>query len=650
MHNLAPRFLMLLALLATVLVYRPGLHGPFLFDDGINIVSNQHLRLDDLSQGSLYQAAFSIPNGLFKRPLSMLSFAANVYVDRDKIEPFPSAYSFKATNLAIHLLNGIAVFFLTRLLLSLYRERRQPDLPPAYSGWLALAVSAAWLLHPLNLTGVLYVVQRMTSLAALFTFIGLGFYFWGRTRLCRGQYGGIFAILTSLFVFTPLAMLCKENGILLPFFMLAAEIFLFRFETAKLATRRMLISIMALFVVLPACALIGYLLLHPDWILGGYAGRDFTLPERLMTEARVVWFYVRLIVLPSIALMGLVHDDFAVSSHLFEPASTLPAILGVLTLLAGILLLRKRLPLVAFGLAFFLLGHSLESTFVPLEIAHEHRNYLPMFGILLIIFHLLLAPFKATSARLARRAAAIALIALFAACTFSRSTDWSNSYNLWAAEVEHHPASIRANTAMGDVYANALTFDPVTKESNYQQARHYYQQIIALNKFNTEGLFSLIRLSEIYGQPVESSWLNDLAYGLEHEAIPANTNDHLISLALCLRQKNCPLSAIQVQHLIEAPLRNPKVTGRSKALIYSAQIFYFFNIAHDYPAALESTRNAIALDSQEFENQLWLATIFIAMHRNDEAHTQIALLRKLDSGNRRSRDIAALEEQLINGS
>lgn len=650
MQKLIPRFLLLLALLAAALAYRPGLHGPFLFDDGINIVSNPHLKLADFSKESLYEAAFSISNGLFGRPLSMLSFAVNFYFDRDKIEPFPSAFSFKTTNLAIHLLSGIAIFILTRLLVALFRERRRPDSSRAYPEWLALAVSAAWLLHPLNLTSVLYVVQRMASLAALFTFIGLILYVWGRARLHTGQRGGMMAILAGLLVFTPLALLSKENGVLLPVFMLATELILFRFETAQPGARRFLIGFFVIFAALPALIVTAQLALHPDWLLAGYARRDFTLTERLMTEARIVWFYLRLILLPSTALMGVVHDDIAVSRELFDQATTLPAIIGILALPVGVWLLRRRQPLVAFGILFFLVGHSLESTVYPLELAHEHRNYLPMFGILLAFFHLLLEPLHAASARWPRRAAAILLIALFAAGTFSRASDWSTLENLWSGEVEHHPASIRANTAMGDFYANALTFDPATKTANYEFARHYYEQIIALKKYNTDGLFSLVRLSELYGQPVDKAWLNDLAHGLEHEAIASNTNDRLITLAMCKTKVACPLRLDEIDELMRAPLRNPKVIGRDKALIYSALTVYLFNITHDYTAAAEATRHAIELDPQDIEHQLWLATILIAMQRPDEAREQISLLKQLDPKKIRARDIEFLEKQLTQGN
>lgn len=650
LQQLVPRFMLLIVLLATALVYRPGLHGPFIFDDGLNIVSNQVLRLHDLSPESLREAAYSVPSGTLNRPLSMLSFAFNFYFDRDVIEPFLTAYSFKATNLAIHLLNGIVIFIFTRLLIGLYRERCRPNLPSAYPEWLALAVSAAWLLHPLNLTGVLYVVQRMSSLAALFVFSGLSLYLWGRARLFSGQRGGMIAILTSLSVFTPLAMLSKENGALLPFFMLAAEVVLFRFETALPSARRVLIAIFIVFAVLPAIALLGYLFLHPDWVLGGYIKRDFNLPERLMTEARVIWFYLRLIVLPNTSLMGIYHDDIAISRHLLDPVTTLPAILAIFALLSSVWVLRRYQPLVAFGILFFVVGHSLESTIFPLELAHEHRNYLPMFGILLAFFHLLLDPQYAVTTRLPRRTAAFLLVVLFAAGTFSRAKAWANDYDFWSAEIDHHPASVKTNAAMGDLYANSLALDPAVANANYQSARHYYEQTNMLKKNTAPSLFGLIKLSELHGKPVEKAWVNELTHSLEHEAIPANTNEHLFSLAACGAKVECPLNAREIDKLMHAPLRNPHVTGRDRALIYSTLAFYFFNIKNDYSAAIEAARHAIELDPQDINHRLWLATTLIALHRADEAREQIALIRQLDPWGLKARDIASVEKQLSQGN
>ncbi|MCZ7654258.1 MAG: hypothetical protein M5R42_08160 [Rhodocyclaceae bacterium] len=120
-----------------------------------------------------------------------------------------------------------------------------------------------------------------------------------------------------------------------------------------------------------------------QWLWAGYALRDFSAVERMLTEGRVLWFYLGLILFPRLEALGLYHDDIAVSTGLIAPWTTLLALVGLFGLIWLAWRLRLRMPLTAFGLAWFLIGHGLESTFLPLEIAHEHRNYVPLFGILL---------------------------------------------------------------------------------------------------------------------------------------------------------------------------------------------------------------------------------------------------------------------------
>ncbi len=172
---------LLLAVLCSIglLAYSPGLSGDFLFDDDANIVHNDNIHIHKLTPASLKGAALSGHSGPLKRPVSMLSFALNYYFAG------LDTFYFKLTNVVIHLLNGIGLFFLTRLILAAYRERHEPRLTDRHLLVLSLAVSAAWLLHPLNLTGVLYVVQRMTSLSALFVIWGLVLYMAGRRRMIR---------------------------------------------------------------------------------------------------------------------------------------------------------------------------------------------------------------------------------------------------------------------------------------------------------------------------------------------------------------------------------------------------------------------------------------------------------------------------------
>lgn len=649
LQRLIPYFLLLVAIVLTSLIYRPGLKGPFIFDDGVNVVDNQHLRIHEISLANLREAAFSIPNGVFYRPLSMLSFSINFYLDAGKITPFPEAFSFKLTNLIIHLLNGIALFALTQLLAGAYRRHRQPNLPSTYPRWLALATSAAWLLHPLNLTSVLYVVQRMTSLSALFVLGGLIAYVWGRGRLHAGRSGGMATIVVGMLVFTPLAMLSKENGMLLPFFMLVIELTLFKFETASIAARRGLIILFIVSTVLPAIFFILYVIQHPDWVLGGYLNRDFTLSERLMTEARVLWFYLRLILLPSIALMGMYHDDIVVSHQLLDPIQTFPAMLGILALPIFAWLWRRQQPLIAFGILFFFVGHSIESSFIGLELAHEHRNYLPMYGLLLVFFHLLLAPMQAESALLLRRCVAVLLIGLFAIGSFSRADSWATSFSLWRSEVEHHPDSVRTNLEMGNVYARYTSIaaeNSEDKEVSYSLARHYYEQATSLKKSDVYGLFALIWLAGTHGKTVEEFWLDELTRRLSQETIPPDLNNQLVLLANCQLQPNCTLTKNQLERLQYAVLNNAKVVGRSRALIYSAVIYYHVNVTHDYPAAFDAVDRAIESAPLEFENRLWKVRILAAMQRAKEAREYFGLLAQYDRNQTHAQEIVLLGKEL----
>ncbi|MGZ3236435.1 MAG: hypothetical protein ACXU8A_03575, partial [Burkholderiaceae bacterium] len=387
----------------TFLVYMPGLNGPFIFDDTPNITKNPAVAINDLSIQSLKQAMFSSSSGMLKRPISMLSFSLNYFVSG--FDP----YYFKLTNVIIHFAVGLGIFILTILLLDVYRKQVQPALSAAQTYWISLAVAGAWLLHPFNLTSVLYVVQRMTSLSALFMVWGLVMYVWGRMRL-QEEKSGLWHILSSFFIFTPLAMLCKENGALLPMLLLIIEATLFKFQNNDPKIRRFIKGIFAFTIVLPALFMIGYIALHPHWLPSMYIGRDFTLSERLMTETRVIWFYIRLILLPSVSQMGLFHDDIVISTGLLQPVSTLFSIVGLLTLLLISFLLRKKAPLVTLGILFFFAGHILESTVIPLEITHEHRNYLAMYGLLLPLFFHLLQPVQYISTLTLRRVTAILFI------------------------------------------------------------------------------------------------------------------------------------------------------------------------------------------------------------------------------------------------
>ncbi|HEY3326935.1 MAG TPA: hypothetical protein VGK14_07145 [Novimethylophilus sp.] len=631
--------LLLFILALTFVIYYPGLSGPFVFDDIPNIERNSYIAIQDVKPHTLIKAGVSSASSALGRPLSLVSFALNYHAAG--LNPF----YFKLTNLIIHLANGLGIFILTLLLLDFYRKQFQPGLAATHIQVISLAVAAAWLLHPFNLTGVLYVVQRMTSLSAFFSIWGLALFFWGRIRLYEGA-GGAVPVFASFLLFTPLAILSKETGALLPVFMLAAEIVFFNFYAEKPVARNILLGFYICFAAIPIVAMLVYIVMHPQWLLAGYSNRTFSLIERLMTEARVLWFYLWQIILPSNAQMGLYHDDIVNSRGLFKPVSTIFSLAGILTLLGLSFVIRKKAPLIAFGLLFFFAGHTLESTIFPLDIAYEHRNYLPMYGILLMLFFYLLYPLRYLNILRLRQIVAILLISLFSFNTFSRANEWSNPYDLFHAQVEHHPNSVRSNVEMGSIYSNMTANDPAGTEMYYQLSQQYYENAVKLDINDVGGLFGLIMLNASTARIIDSNWLKDMAYRLEHAPYAAITSDKLISLTNCQLQGRCKLPDIEIEALLMAALRNPTATGQNRSKILFALSSYLINVKRDYPGALAVMHEMADLSPYDLEYRFALIKFLTALQRPDEADIEIQKARTMDTQRKHTTTIAELEKQL----
>ena len=480
----------------TAAAYWPGLTGPFVFDDITNIVYVPDLRISDLSADSLWQAALAVPQqGPLGRPLAYLSFGLNHYFTG--LQP----YYFKLTNVVIHLLTATALLALTLALIS--RARDGATASSATALYCGLIVSAAWALHPINLTAVLYVVQRMTSLSALFVVVGLLGFVYGRQRLLEGRVVGYLLIVISLSLFGTLATLTKENGVLIFAYAFVIEVTCYRFASARTLERETRYFLWALFTV-PAVAALAGIAIKFDQMVGAtaYASRPFDLYERLLTEARAMWLYLRLIAIPDTGVLGLYHDDFELSRSIGDPWPTLPAVVGIgmLTLLAfGAI---RVAPALAFGLLWFFLGHSIESTALPLELVHEHRNYLPSFGLIFATVY------YATHPKLMSHIKPVLIYGFFAlyvgllgSATHARARHWSSEWDLYTTEVRNHPNSARAHTMLGILYHD---------NKIYPAAEQEFMQAAALNTESADPLIRLAQHQFVAKQKIEPQVMNEL--------------------------------------------------------------------------------------------------------------------------------------------
>lgn len=547
------QWLALLAVLALVaLAYLPGLRGPFVFDDYPNIVNNPTVAVTVLTPASLHAAATSNTSGPLGRPLAALSFA----LDHWRAGGF-YPLAFKLSNLAIHLLNVLLVYALAGRLARLAGAG-------AASGMVALFAALLWGLHPLQLTSVLYVVQRMTSLAATFTLAAMLCWLQARERWQRpaeptpdAPWPGVDVLagpaprvarggpdrrvtagwLLACGVFFVLGLLSKENAVLLPLYLAVIEFTLWRRADRPDAGRRAANAFFALTLALPLVAGVLLFAWQPGLLLDGYAGRPFTLGERLLTEARVLWVYVGLVLLPTPSRLGLYHDDIELSTWLLEPWTTLVALDGLALALGAALLLRRRAPAFSLGVLWFLAGHALESTVVPIEIAHEHRNYLPSFGLLFAAVYGVAAFARRTGrAPLYGALGAAAALALGFG-TFGRAAEWHREETIIEALYRHHPQSASAQQMMGELMLKRL--------GQPAQAAVHYRRAHALAPWEAGYLIRALWAERAAGEPPSAEESLAIATALRHRPLPPTTLIALQNLGDCVRAAHADCRDLQ---------------------------------------------------------------------------------------------------------
>ncbi|HWP20815.1 MAG TPA: hypothetical protein VNO84_16920 [Burkholderiaceae bacterium] len=448
MKKLWPLGLLALTLALTSWCYWAGLDGPFLFDDAPNLEALGELGgVQDWSTFKAYVlSGWSGPTG---RPLSLVSFL----VDDNT---WPSVASdFKPTNLKLHLICGLLLTWATYLLL------RAAEWDEGEAAGVAVLSASVWMLHPFFVSTTLYVVQRMTVLCTLFMLFGMVGYLKGRLWLKesgRPPAHGYVLMSLSVGFGTVLAVLSKENGALLPLLLLVVEFFLRR---AGGSGPRL--SWIGPFLVLPAAAVVAYLVSLVDFSPNPWPTRPFNQIERLYSEARIVWDYLGSLWLPRVEGSGLYQDGFEISRSLTQPISTLWAVLGLTALLAALPFLYHHLPFVWLALAFFFCGHLIESTVVGLELHFEHRNYAPA----LFMFLPLAVGIRSLSRQFSGRVAGLAglgVIAMVAGLTWQRCQLWADGDRLQTYWAVSSPESARGkNFLIGRLvaekrYGEALTW------------------------------------------------------------------------------------------------------------------------------------------------------------------------------------------------
>jgi hypothetical protein len=603
-----------LAIIALVgLVYWPGLHGGFVFDDYANIVDNPGFQSSFAHWRDWMAVALSSPASSLQRPLSMLTFIANVrFAGLDPV-------AMKLTNIAIHALNVVLVFLLARTLLDSAPPSHGRDTGTERRTWAPLFVAAAWALHPINLMAVLYVVQRMESLCHTFVFLGLWLYLLGRRGQLAGERGWL-RIGAGLIGCTTLGLLCKESAVLLPLYALGIELCVFRFRDNTARVDRRIAGLYLLVLVIPALAAVALLLpqaLRPE----AYAARDFTLAERLLTEPRVVLGYLRWIVAPDLRTLGLYHDDIVVSRGLLDPPATLAAMVALLLLAAGAWRWRKRHPLVALGVFWFLAAQVLTATFIPLELVFEHRNYFASLGICLALADLFLFVPPPAWRRIGALLACC-FVLYCAGITWLRAREWSDPLRFAATEAAKHPLSPRATYE----YARALII-----VSNYDRRSPAFDLVPAAIAHAQRAPGSgpladqaaLMFAARTDTLPPPGTW-DGLQRKLRQQHGSPEAQLSLMALVDCTVAGHCNLPREDMLGAFGAALE-----GDSNPAILDIYAKYALRVLDDSALASRAWRQAVVEAPGVARYRVNLAALLIDLGRFDEARAQVEALRSL---------------------
>jgi len=569
------------------ILYFPGLSGDYVFDDIGNIFANSRLHILSLSE--LWGAASSGDAGPMGRPVSLATFAINYFFSG--LAPLP----FKVTNLAIHLLNVIAVWQIARLLAPRIAQVSGISNEKFISQG-PLLVAMLWGVHPLNLTSVLYIVQRMTSLSTMFGLIAVIFYL--RIRLAVGdnvekrpwylQTIDLCMMLLALI----LSALSKESGLLFLPLILWLEYVFFNFEKngtpiiwLRLRLKSWIVlSLIVGLVVFSFCYL-------PHAISDqAYSARDFTLKERLLTECRVLWYYLRLFIYPSVSELALYHDDFEISSSLLAPFSTIVSIASLVMVSGLLFLLRKRIQVFWFAWGWFLISHSMESTIFPLELVHEHRNYFSTLGLLMCVPVLIYTMEARIKTLFVATVAALAV--LFCFVTWERSMQWSNLVDQALLEAANKPNSERSNYQLGRIYLKL--YENSADAKFLAMAERQFHKTLETYRPANGAFFALIHIAyQKKLQPSETlvkeliSRLTILPY--------QNSNVAFVDAFIkCQLSSECAMPDEKAMEIIAAGLENPTAGKTSRVELYKIAAQYLINRTGDFKKGIDLLYEAVS--------------------------------------------------------
>lgn len=580
--------------------YRPALSGTFLLDDygnldGLRTVTDARSAIHFVLGGD---------SGPLGRPLALASFVPQASAWAQDATPFLHV------NILIHLLNGFLVFLFAKQLAQAHLRDQQD------ARAVALATTAVWLFMPLLASSSLLIVQRMTTLSATFVLCGLNVYMAARQHLDAAPRAALIGMSLGLAACTLLAVFNKENGALLPTFVLVIEATLLR-SPASLSKRQW-IAWRGLFLAAPTLLILAFLASQVPYADDLVARRGFTAIGRLSSEARILWEYLGNGFFAPGADFGPFHESRKASALLSDIGTT-TAVVAWIAVIAAAIRWHRRCPVAAFAVAWFLAGHLLESTTVPLELYFEHRNYLPIMGPVFALCVLALRVPKRY--RVVSGVALTAYAVVNAGILFGVTSLWGNP--LLAATLWHSqdPASVRAATTLASQRLTSLGPESAIetlRDFAGSAPQHAYIRIPELN------LACMTATGLDHSELVDD--LEARLPGVEFSLTVGEMLDQLVTTAL---DDRCDwVKPGTVVSLASALMNNPRYSGSSRYRQFHHMLMArIARAGGDRAATLDHLASAIEIQPGDDLNMMTVMTL-VEANRFEAARSFIEQARQ----------------------
>ena len=468
-------------------IYSPALQSPFLYDDAGSIRRNAAVRMTSITIPQLLKAIET------SRPMAQLSFALNYYQDGYAVR------NYHLVNILIHLINGFLLFFLIKTMMNSLGSDFQ------HSVLTALSCALIWLVNPIQTQAVTYIVQRMTSLAAMFYLISMLLYALGRSSN-RKWISVIFFIGCTLSGL--LALGTKEISITLPLFIMLYELYFHQnLKLDWILQHRYLIGVMIIFFISISFFLLPVNLL--EFLTKGYDNFSFNMKQRLLTEFRVVIYYISLIFFPHPARLKISYT-FPLSYSFFNPLVTLFAICALLCMLSYAFCTVKKYKLISFCIFWFCGNLIVESSIIPLHLVFEHRIYLPSMFLILLGILLLKSIIKQIWLR---SSALIIIVLLLSMWTYQRNIIWSDELVFWEDCLIKTPGGADIHRTIGIIMA---------KRKQFKDAAQCFYESNRIKPNNPQTHNNLGRLFAAQGLYLKAAKHYSIALALKPDFLEAN--------------------------------------------------------------------------------------------------------------------------------